>query len=215
MHGGRGASAMFLHHRDLILSKYGDLLFDSTVEEVEKKERMKVITTAYDMGAGLDFWKKEMGEGRRVETAKGTCLHFLNEQGTLVSFSLERYHAELKRSAEWMAGKSSSMLEYLSQKGWSPKKGKHEWEGKGALTLKSYLLQEAEAVSREAKLLCLAQYEADIRAVSLQHDGVAVTGFAEEAFPYMEGELSHWASTAAGYPVTVVGKAVAEQIIVA
>ena len=46
------------------------------------------------------------------------------------------------------------------------------------LALKSFVLQEAEAVSREAKIRAAAAL--GLRVVSLQHDGLAFTGFAVE-----------------------------------
>ena len=42
------------------------------------------------------------------------------------------------------------------------------------LTLKSYVLQEAEAVGREAKLRLAPQL--GLRVVGIQHDGVALCG---------------------------------------
>ena len=77
------------------------------------------------------------------------------------------------------------------------------------MTLKSYLLQEAEAVSREAKLRYMEQFDSNTRVVSLQHDGIAIAGV--PSVPGHEGYyerclatgLTEWASQAAGYPVPV------------
>jgi len=59
---------------------------------------------------------------------------------------------------------------------WTPIQGCYTIEGETPiLTLKSFILQEAEAVGREAKLRAAAVM--GLRVVSLQHDGVAFTGF--------------------------------------
>ena len=100
-------------------------------------------------GASLDFWKVDYPEAE-VSTLAGTRL--------LVGgriFSIQEYRDELARAASWMAERAGSMMAYLSQEDHRARKKKGKRKRRCAsptLTLKSFVLQEAEAVGREAKL---------------------------------------------------------------
>ena len=190
----------FIAHKDVILEGAASALYDSTVSAAEGKRRMKVITTAFDMGASLDFWKKDMGDGRKLETLRNVSVPIPG--GT--SFYVERYHAELTRSASSMAAANPSMMEYLSLPG-GPSKGKKKLKvtrgrTNPALTLKSYILQEAESVSREAKIECIRSQSLG-RVISLQHDGLGVTDVRDPSS--LAVSLTRAASEAAGYVVGV------------
>ena len=63
MAGKRGGMAEhFLRHRRELLDMYGGLMFGDQLGPEERRARMKRITTAYDMGASLDFWKRDNPE---------------------------------------------------------------------------------------------------------------------------------------------------------
>ena len=73
------------------------------------------------------------------------------------------------------------------------------------MTLKSYMLQEAEAASREAKLRWCGEH--DVRVISLQHDGVvAMTGESALGRDAMAEAMSEVATAACGYGVKVIPK---------
>ena len=73
------------------------------------------------------------------------------------------------------------------------------------LRVKSYLLQEAEAVSRAAKMEWCAQH--GVRVVSIQHDGVVVASIPHGwSAKEMAEQLGMAASGACGYEVVVEGK---------
>ena len=76
------------------------------------------------------------------------------------------------------------------------------------MRVKSYLLQEAEAVSRAAKVAwCEAQ---GLRVVNLQHDGILVSGLPEGLDPHETAELmSTAAASRAGYEVIVKAECMA------
>ena len=77
-------------------------------------------------------------------------------------------------------------------------------ERKRRTTLKSYMLQEAEAASREAKIKWCER--AGVRVVSLQHDGiVAIVRAGEESDRAAEG-MAKEATAACGYGVKVIPK---------
>ena len=76
---------------------------------------------------------------------------------------------------------------------------------KPALRMKSYLLQEAEAVSREAKVKWCR--EQGMRVLNLQHDGIFVESLPEGQTDAEVAELlGAAASRAAGYEVIVAAE---------
>merc|ERR1711983_225318 len=77
------------------------------------------------------------------------------------------------------------------------------------LLWKSYALQEAEAVGREAKLQWALRHNVPV--YSLQHDAIMVGRWGAEAADEEEGlamacEMSHEATVLAGYEVMVKAK---------
>lgn len=200
MTGGMGGEAAhFLAHREEILERYGEIMFGPHMMEKDRRSRVKQITTAYDMGASLDFWKGEF-----TDAVVGTLAGVSIMVGGRI-FSLEAYRAELARAADWMAERAEGMLDYLGQEDVrsKTKKGrKKRRRARPTLTLKSYVLQEAEAVGREAKIRAAAAL--GLRVVSLQHDGVAVLGEVEERQADVAASLSDAVSLACGYRVKVV-----------
>lgn len=200
MTGGMGGvAAHFLEHRKEILRMLGDVMFGAQLPQAEKRYRAKRITTAYDMGASLDFWKADYPEAE-VSTLAGTRLL----AGGRI-FSIQEYRDELARAASWMAERAESMMAYLSQEDHRARKKKGKRKRRCAspiLTLKSFILQEAEAVGREAKLRAAAVM--GLRVVSLQHDGVAFTGFgvADRQVEIAEA-MSREVTAACGYRAVV------------
>eukprot|EP00966_Prymnesium_polylepis_P083907 1942753-Prymnesium_polylepis.3 len=71
----------------------------------------------------------------------------------------------------------------------------------------SYLLQEAEAVSRAAKMAWCAEHA--LRVINLQHDGIVVYGLPDGATQQdVERDLSAAASAASGYQVVVEAESI-------
>ena len=105
-----------------------------------------------------------------------------------------------------MAERASSMREYLAQQDRRErkKKGKKRRQRSSpTLTLKSYILQEAEAVGREAKLRTATAM--GLRVMSLQHDGVAVSGIGLDATTdRVEAAMSEAVTASCGYSMSVV-----------
>ena len=68
--------------------------------------------------------------------------------------------------------------------------------------MKSYILQEAEAISREAKILWATKK--GIRIMSLQHDGIVMK--VTEDTEKIRVELEKAASLACGYAISMKAK---------
>ena len=119
-------------------------------------------------------------------------------------FSLEAYRSELAAAAAWMAERAGSMLDYVSQGDCrsGKRRGKRRRQRTPpAMTLKSFVLQEAEAVGREAKIRAAAAL--GLRVVNLQHDGVVVTGMADDRKEEVARVLSEAVTASCGYESNV------------
>ena len=120
-------------------------------------------------------------------------------------FSVEDLRRELAASAGQMGKRAPSMLAFMSQRGVrrDKRKSRRKQPYQPGLALQSYLLQEAEAVGREAKLRAA---RGGLRAVSLQHDGVSFLGVPEGGEEAWGKELSVAVTLASGYQVEVEAK---------
>ena len=95
-----------------------------------------------------------------------------------------------------MGERAGSMLEYLRT---PPVRGGRKRTGpyRPGMVLKSYILQEAEAVGREAKIAALASH-GEYRVVNLQHDGIAISGVPPRGEKALAASLSVAVSAACG-----------------
>ena len=101
---------------------------------------------------------------------------------------------------EWLAERLPHMHSFIAK--WFRQQGEH---GKRPeRTLKSYVLQETEAISREQKLRWART--TDRAAVNLQHDGVLLQLRPYDDKPYVETALTSLCSAALGYPQPVSHK---------
>ena len=119
--------------------------------------------------------------------------------GTL--FNPSAYRKEQEAGTDGAMQGSTRALQYLERL-WQGKTGRTE--KKRRTTLKSYMLQEAEAASREAKLRWCK--EEKVRAISLQHDGVVamVRGAVQQGLA-AQG-MAQVATAACGYRVQIIPK---------
>ena len=124
------------------MKKFATYLFPDLDWPAQRK-RMKCVINGIDMDSGLDAWKAKYGD------SQGRSL--VGKQVRLACnrlYSLESYQHAQRRGTTWMAAASPRMLEFVKESMTSTERQKKD----PALRLKSYLLQEAEAVSRAAKL---------------------------------------------------------------
>ena len=194
--GGKGVSERMLKWKPEIMRIGGEHLFPG-MDKKKQKKLMKGVINGFDMDSGLDAWKKKKGadssktlKGYKIEVGDG-------------HFSLEEYRQEQAQSTMWMATHSESMVEYLRSR---VDEGTRAWR-KAPLTVKSYLLQEAESTSRLAKVRwCEGR---GIRVMSLQHDGIMVK-VEKDRYEEIRDGMSQSASVACGYEVEVVVKETVE-----
>ena len=189
---GREVCARFLRHREEIMRQAGAHLFGDGVAEAERRKRMKGVTNGFDMDSGLNAWVTKYGNPRGVTLAG----YAVDLGDGLKRFSLAEYRTAQQEGTRCIAGRSEAMLEMLRE---GFRAGSREWKRR-ELTAKSYVLQEAEAAAREAKMQWAE--EAGLEVQGLQHDGIVVGGSGVNAAE-MELGMSRAATQWCGYSVDV------------
>ena len=186
-----------LEWKETILETGGAFLFPGT-DKNKRRKLMKGVINGFDMDSGLDAWKKKKGAdiGKTLRGYEIT----IGKKGER-TFSLEKYRKAQAQSTQWMADRSTRMVEYLQSR---VETGTTSWR-KASLTTKSYLLQEAEAMSRLAK----AEWcrEKGLEVTSLQHDGIMIDMKANMYEEASKG-MSAAATKTCRYTVEVVVKGV-------
>jgi hypothetical protein len=193
MEAGRAQTEVFLAHKEEILDGIGRHLWAEVETRSERRARAKGVTSAFDMDSGIDAWKKKYGDphGR---TLRGLVIPLRGGGG----FSVEGYHRALASGTKWMASRLGSMVKFI-EKGAKTQRERRKAEK----TAKSYVLQEAEAASRNAKIGWCRANGLDV--ADLQHDGIVVVGVddTEEARERAAKGMARAASEACGYEVGV------------
>ena len=151
----------YITHKEEVLAVYGEHLWPDQPEE-DRRERMKGAFSALDNDGGINAWAKRF-------PSKNTLAGVKKRLKNGVIFNVSTYKKEQEDSTVAAMQRSERAIQYLGRL-WEGKTKGASIERKKRTTLKSYLLQEAEATSREAKLRW--GWENRIRIISLQHDGV-------------------------------------------
>ena len=159
MTGGLGqASAAFLANREDVMNTFSTYLFAETRSREQRRKWMKVITNGYDMDSGVDAWQNmaRLGGNPRRRSLRRKWMTLPNG----LRYSLEEYRNEQIQGTRWMSSRASATLEFVRRMR-APGSAQY---AKAEKTVKSYLLQEAEAASREAKMatvVCAARGACD------------------------------------------------------
>ena len=154
---------------------------------------MKATTNAYDMDAGANIWERRFGNPRQ-RTLRGVTKTL--SDGT--RFSMEAYQKAQGGSTDWLWFQAGGAL-------WSfMKRSYQQDERKRRLRWKSYVLQEAEACAREAKMAWAAR--AGIRVLNLQHDGIVTGSLGGRQSQEVARGMQEAASHACGHEVQVKGE---------
>ena len=199
---GREVTRTFLEYREEIMAKVGDRLFGRQAGEEARRGWVKKIFAAYDNDASLEGWAKStQGDhgGRRI---RGMRLWVGAEAGGVgEGFEPEKYWEAQGKSSEWMWEHAGAELrEYVSAA--RPRATDRAKMG----CWKSYVLQEAEATGREAKVSWAVGEGVEVH--SMQHDCVVLGRVGSDAADEGEREaleevLGEEVSKAVGYRVEV------------
>ena len=192
---GGPMTTAYLEHKEEILKVFGGHLWPDA-SEAERRERMKGAMSALDNNGGLDAWRKKNPSAKSLRGVK----HALPNG---VTFTCHAYKEEQTAGTAQAMAESQRALQYLDRL-WTHKTKRENTERKRQNTWKSYVLQEAEAASREAKLSWC--WQNDVRVVSLQHDGVQVEAAGEAEMERIARGIAKAASAACGYAVKIDAK---------
>ena len=132
-------------------------------------------------------------------TLRGQCIDLGPGIGT---YSLEEYWRAQRAGTEWMRTRSEAMCEMVAAtmgRSNGTRRGRRPPGARVGPRVKSYLLQEAEAISRRAKQRWCR--ENGITVIHLQHDGVVAHGATDPGAAARD--MSAAATAACGYEVTV------------
>ena len=154
---------------------------------------MKATTNAYDMDAGANIWERRFGNPRK-RTLRGVTKTL--SDGT--RFSMEAYQKAQEGSTDWLWLQAGGALRSFMKRSYQ------QDERKRRLRWKSYVLQEAEACAREAKLAWAAR--AGIRVLNLQHDGIVTGSLGGRQSQEVAQGMQEAASHACGHEVQVKGE---------
>lgn len=199
---GRGITKAFVDHREEILAEVGDALFRTHGDDAARRQWAKRIFAGYDNDATLEGWARDTQGRHEGRTMGRVSLRVgVTASSPGVEFKPSDYWRAQKTSTAWMWDHAGAELrEYLTQlrPRATAKANMGAW--------KSYVLQEAEAAGRGAKL---EWAEAQgIPVLSIQHDGIILGRVGPDDADEGEGaaireELSRVVSEAVGYQVWV------------
>lgn len=200
--GGREVTGRFVEHREEIMAGVGDALFRAHGDYEARRQWVKRIFAGYDNDATLEGWAHSTQGNHEGRTMGGVKLWVgVTAASPGVGFEPREYWRAQKESTRWMWDHAGEELrEYV--KALRPRATVAASMG----VWKSYVLQEAEAAGRSAKLEWAAREGA--RVLSLQHDGVILGRMGRDGGNSEEGEaigdeLTAAVSEAVGYRVRV------------
>ena len=201
----------------------GEYVFaESPLTGKQRRDRIKSLFNSLDMDGSLGAWRMRMGlrDGERslrgFTVALGVRVRVrarmpasdiaTNVYARAASFQFDAYRRVQSVGTKWLATRMTAMRQFLVS--WLQTRG--DVESRRRLehperTLASYVFQEAEGLSREAKLLWATRGGHTIH--NLQHDGVIIQLARGLAPDVAARDLSKVCSHALGYdqPVEVKG----------
>ena len=204
----RTAGLTLLRERKLILEQVGRyflpdahltaILGQMSPERLaeERYARAKALFLALDMDGSYEGWRHRQQIPRGERLLSGLRARLANGQ----QWSLLTYIKTMEVGSEWLAQRLPAMMRMVRD--WNMHRSSRRREHPER-TLASYVFQEAEGISREAKLWWCRTRGHTVH--NLQHDGVVAEPARGEAAAAMAATLTSVCSRALGYeqPVEV------------
>ena len=195
----------FLKHREVIMGRMGDYALGATnaqrgggggLTAKERRKRVKALFNSLDMDGTLGAWRTRMGLRDGERPLRG----FVVDLGRAGEFRFDAYRRVQAVGTQWLARHMPAMLQFVTTHLRDTRDNKRLEHPER--TLASYVFQEAEGVSRAAKLWWARVQGHTVQ--NLQHDG-AVLQLARGVSPQQAArELSRVCSHALGYEQPVV-----------
>ena len=180
-----------INHREQVLAAIGERFFPWVPEADERRDRAKQLINALEMDGSFESWCDGWG----------VSPHLLG--GLIVSlpdgpFDVHHFITMQPARTRWMISRRPRALAFTQQM------CANDPTAHPDRTLKSYILQEREAVSRHAKLAWAER--TGCRWISLQHDGVVITLRPGMTTAWACEEMRRVCSSALGYDQPVEKK---------
>jgi len=195
----RRAVRQFLQHRNTIMSRMGDYVFEGKgLTATERRDKVKSLFNSLDMDGTVGAWRTRMGlvDGERTLTG------FRVDLGPAGSFDFGQYRRAMAVGTAWLAGRMPAMREFVVMHLRNIRDTRRLEHPER--TLASYVFQEAEGMSRAAKIRWSVVRGHTVQ--NLQHDGVIIRlGFGDGVVGAAQ-ELTCACSRALGYEQPVERK---------
>ena len=193
---GRAESMQFLAHREDILAGLGLFYFGSSVPVKVRRERVKQMFNSLDNDGTVRGWRAR----NAIPDGTAPLAEARVALGNGEVFDLRAYEQSRADLTEEFERRMPGMTEFVRD--WMQARGDPRVRTAG-VTAKSYFLQEAEALSRRAKVEWAA-LRGDVPVTNLQHDGVIM--MTERSRSQLQAALSEACSAALGYEQPVEEK---------
>ena len=190
-------------NRKAVLAAVGTHFFGSRITAPVRKEHTKKLFNAMDNDGSLDAWRRRMGVARDIPNEVRVPL----PGGR--AFSLRAHEQSRADITSEFSRRLPCMQQFVAD--WLRAHDPGRWH-KRALTAKSYFLQEAEGISRRAKV-AWAMRRGDVRVENLQHDGIVVTIPPGVSAPEVAAGLTAACGLALGYAQPVEEKPLSESSV--
>ena len=169
---GREESRMFLarDNRERIMASVGEHFFGCVPPASKRRKWVKTLFNALDNDGTVGGWKQRCAQMGHTVRAGATADNAHVDLGDAGVFSLAAYARSREAMTEEFERRMPGMYRFTTD--WLHAR-RDARECRSGLTAKSYFLQEAEGLSRMAKVEW-ARRRGDLSITNLQHDGVVV-----------------------------------------
>ena len=195
----RAAVRFFLAHRAEIMRQMGAYFFGgSSLTDAERRDRIKALFNSLDMDGTYSAWRVRMG------IADGTlpAAAMVVDLGASGRFDFAAYRNAQAVGASWLADRLPAMRAFVVAHLRNERDAKRLEHPER--TLASYVFQEAEGVSRQAKVRWAVQQGHTV--LNLEHDGVVLAFEPGVGMAQAERDLRRACSHALGYDQPVEHK---------
>ena len=187
---GRVETATFLRHREVIMAHVGGVLFPAA-SGAERRKKAKMLFSAIDMDGSWKGFAAREGIPADFDLAQLDL-----DLGGGDRFEMRRHLDTQREGTEWLRDRLEARVGMHSfVEGWLAHHKPHRRHAER--TLKSYTFQDAESVSRRAKVR--RALELGHAPLSLQHDGLLLSLLAGSDVGDVREEMRAASEAALGY----------------
>ena len=198
---GRAESTLFLAagdrepNREVILRDLGRHFFGDGTPAKQRRKWVKELMNALDNDGTIGGWRARCVQAGHPTRAGASSDHARADLGGGVTFSLRAYAESRQDMTHEFEERMPGMHAFV--RAWLRARRDARLASSG-LTAKSYFLQEAEGLSRRAKVTYAAR-RGDLAVTSLQHDGVVIMPPASVDVEAVRADLTAACSEILGY----------------